>query len=104
MSNVNFDPFVSGETATEDSTFAEMLSNFEQQHAEGTGGETVTGTIVSVQPEDILVDIGRKDGRFVIRSRRWRETQTGDPVVGAPLLYRSDRAMKKAITSFRPIG
>lgn len=86
MSNVNFDPFVSGEPADprEDSTFAEMLSNFEQQHAEGTGGQTVNGTIVSVQPETILVDIGRKvEGSLSIA--RWRETQDGDPSVGASI-------------------
>ncbi len=86
MSNVNFDPFVSGETVEprEDSSFAEMLSNFEQQHAEGTGGGTVTGTIVSVQPEHVLVDIGRKmDGSLSME--RWRETQTGDPVAGAQI-------------------
>src|SRR5581483_10077008 len=89
MSNVNFDPFVPGETADpfqtserEDSTFAEMLSSFEQQHAEGAGGETVNGTIVSVQPENILVDIGRKmEGSLSLA--RWRETETGDPIVGA---------------------
>lgn len=83
MSNVNSDPFVSGETADsrEDSTFAEMLSNFEQQHAEGTGGETVNGTIVSVQAENILIDIGRKiEGSLSFE--RWRETETGDPAVG----------------------
>ena len=91
MSNVNFDPFVSGETAElsqtnerEDSTFAEMLSNFEQQHAEGTGGETVNGTIVSVQPETILVDIGRKmEGALSVA--RWRELEAGEPVVGAQI-------------------
>lgn len=91
MSNVNFDPFVSGDTADpihtnepEDSTFAEMLSSFEQQH-EGSGGETVNGTIVSVQPDNILVDIGRKmEGSLSLE--RWREAQTGDPVVGATVV------------------
>ncbi|HZS55871.1 MAG TPA: 30S ribosomal protein S1 [Bryobacteraceae bacterium] len=86
MSNVNFDPFVPGEAADsrEDSTFAEMLSNFEQQH-QGTGGETVNGTIVSVQPENILVDVGRKiEGSLSLA--RWRETQSGDPTVGAAVV------------------
>src|SRR5581483_4698899 len=86
MSNVNFDPFVPGEAADsrEDSTFAEMLSNFEQQH-QGTGGETVNGTIVSVQPENILVDVGRKiEGSLSLA--RWRETQSGDPTAGAAVV------------------
>ncbi len=87
MSNVNFDPFVSGETADprEDSTFAEMLSNFERQHAEGAGAETVNGTIVSIQPEAILVNVGRKmEGSLALS--RWHETQTGEPVIGAAIM------------------
>jgi small subunit ribosomal protein S1 len=97
MSNVNFDPFVPGETADpssasqpaekgerEESTFAEMLSSFEQQHPERTGGETVNGTIVSIGPEYILVDVGRKmEGSLPFA--RWRETETGDPVAGASI-------------------
>ena len=91
MSNVNFDPFVSGEPANpsetrelEGSSFAEMLSDFEQQHAEGTGTETVNGTIVSIQPDNILVDIGRKmEGSLAMA--RWRETEIGDPQIGATI-------------------
>ncbi|HEX4749924.1 MAG TPA: 30S ribosomal protein S1 [Bryobacteraceae bacterium] len=97
MSNVNFDPFVPGDptevlplgnqtekTEQEDSSFADILSSFEQQHAEGTGSETVNGTIVSIQPEYILVDIGRKmEGALPLE--KWRETQTGDPQVGGSL-------------------
>jgi len=91
MSNVNFDPLVPGETADslqpseqEDSTFAEMLASFEQQHADQASAETVNGTIVSVQPENILVDIGRKiEGSLPIA--KWRETETGDPAVGATI-------------------
>lgn len=96
MSNVNFDPFASGDSAKpfenssqtegserEDSSFAEMLSQFEEQHPEGAG-ETINGSIVSVQPEYILVDIGRKT-EGALSLERWRETQTGDPAVGALL-------------------
>ena len=91
MSNANLDPFLSGDSADtiptnqpDDSSFAEMLSNFEQQHAEGAGGETVNGTIVSIQPDNILIDIGRKiEGSLSIE--RWWETQTGDPAVGASI-------------------
>ena len=92
MSNANLDPFLSGDSADpisanqpDESSFAEMLSNFEQQHAEGAGGETVNGTIVSVQADNILIDIGRKiEGSLSVE--RWRETQTGDPAVGASVM------------------
>jgi small subunit ribosomal protein S1 len=47
------------ETPTEDS-FGDILSQFEQaQHAEESGG-TLEGTVVSVTPEAVFVDIGRK--------------------------------------------
>jgi small subunit ribosomal protein S1 len=41
-----------------DSSFADMLSEFEQAHR--TRGETLEGTVVSVTPEAVFVDIGRK--------------------------------------------
>lgn len=83
MSNVNFDSSLPAENADsrEDSTFAEMLSSFEQQHADGRHGETVTGTIVSISPEAILVDIGRKtEGSLAVS--KWHETEKGDPQAG----------------------
>ncbi len=86
MSNVNSDSFVPVEESAqrEDSTFADILSTFEQQHADGRHGETVTGTIVSVGPDAVLVDIGRKvEGS--LRLSKWRETQEGDPQRGASL-------------------
>src|SRR5579875_3107420 len=86
MSNVNFDPFVPDESSTprEDTTFAEMLSSFEQQHADGSPGETVTGTVVSVGGDTIVVDIGRKIGGVLPRAR-WQETETADPQSGASI-------------------
>jgi small subunit ribosomal protein S1 len=47
--------------ASEPSTFGDILSQFEQEHkAEAPTGEAVPGTVVSVTPENIVVDIGRK--------------------------------------------
>lgn len=86
MSNLNSDQFVSAETAStpEDSSFAEILSNFEQEHA-ASGAEAVTGTVVSVTPEAILVDIGRKtEGSLPLSS--WAARETGEPTVGATVL------------------
>ncbi len=82
MSNEDQDPVV----PTEDqNSFAELLSNFEQEHAGVKGakhGETVQGTIVSVGPEQILIDIGRKtEGALPVA--KWKETQEGEPQRGA---------------------
>jgi small subunit ribosomal protein S1 len=41
-----------------DSSFGDILSEFEQSHR--SGGETVEGTVVSVTPDAVIVDIGRK--------------------------------------------
>ncbi|MFL6448253.1 MAG: 30S ribosomal protein S1 [Bryobacteraceae bacterium] len=85
MSNENLDPALTADASErqEESSFAEILSSFEQQqHSESGGGETVSGTIVSVGPDSLLVDIGRKiEGS--LRLSRWQETETGEPQVGA---------------------
>ena len=41
-----------------DSSFGDILSEFEQTHQ--SRGETVEGTVVSVTPENVFVDLGRK--------------------------------------------
>src|SRR5437764_15273402 len=71
MSNVNLEPGIPADPSgsEEESSFADILSTFEQQHRDASGRETVTGTIVSVGPEALLVDIGRKiEGSFPIPS------------------------------------
>ena len=88
MSNVNLVSSVPEDmssSAEETSSFAEMLSSFEQQqHTDAARGETVNGIIVSVLPETILVDVGRKiEGSLLLA--RWRETEEGEPKVGAPV-------------------
>ncbi|MBV9082049.1 MAG: S1 RNA-binding domain-containing protein, partial [Acidobacteriaceae bacterium] len=82
MSNADFDRVPRGERpAREDFSFAEMLSSFEQQHAEGTHGGIVTGTIVSAGPDTILVDVGRKiEGSLPVS--KWREVEKGEPQPG----------------------
>lgn len=81
MSDVNSEP----PTPVEDPTFAEMLSSFEQQLADGRHGQGVTGRIVSVGPETILVDIGRKiEGSLSLS--RWRETEQTDAQPGATVV------------------
>ena len=82
MSNADFDRLVPAQNASqEESTFAEMLSSVEQQHAEGRNSETVTGTIVSVGPEALLLDIGRKMEGSLARSK-WNEVNKAEPRVG----------------------
>ena len=48
------------EEGSVDTSFGDILSEFEQaQHSEETGG-TMEGTVVSVTPDAVFVDIGRK--------------------------------------------
>ncbi|MGI9070199.1 MAG: 30S ribosomal protein S1 [Bryobacteraceae bacterium] len=86
MSNVNLDPSASTDNPApqEESSFADMLSNFDRQHADGKRGDSVTGTVVSFGAEAILVDVGRKiEGSLPLS--RWRETEQGEPQTGATL-------------------
>jgi small subunit ribosomal protein S1 len=83
MSNVNLEPLMPGGDAAsrEDASFAEILSSFEQQHADERGSETVTGSIVALTPEMVLVDIGRKiEGAMPLDS--WRQIEKADPKPG----------------------
>ncbi|HYL39435.1 MAG TPA: 30S ribosomal protein S1 [Bryobacteraceae bacterium] len=45
---------------TEDHSFADILSEFEQQHHGPAGGQAIEGSVVSITPESVFVDIGRK--------------------------------------------
>jgi small subunit ribosomal protein S1 len=84
MSNVNSDPSVPTDNPApdEESSFADMLSDFDRQHADENRGEGVTGTVLSVGPEVILVDVGRKiEGSLPVA--KWRETEQGEPQIGA---------------------
>lgn len=70
--------------SSENTSFADILSQFEQEHAEGSSGETVQGHVVSVDDTNVIVDIGRKmEG--LIPVTRFSETgqelpKPGDPV------------------------
>jgi small subunit ribosomal protein S1 len=46
------------EAPVSDSSFGDILSEFEQAHH--AGGQTVEGTVVSITPDGVFVDIGRK--------------------------------------------
>src|SRR5277367_4055695 len=68
----------SPEAAAPDTSFGDLLSEFEQTHQ--TRGETVEGTVVSVTPEAVFVDLGRKmDG--VITSSTTHTDKEGDKVL-----------------------
>jgi small subunit ribosomal protein S1 len=84
MSNLNSDSFLPADDPREESSFAELLSDFEQQHADGPNRETVTGTVVSVGAEAVLIDVGRKiEGSLPVS--KWRETQPEEPKIGSTL-------------------
>src|SRR6202012_5188198 len=57
------------ELTSTDSSFGDILSEFEHSHQ--ARGETLEGTVVSVTPEGVFVDIGRKmDGVLPIDPAR----------------------------------
>ena len=66
----------------EDTSFAELLSTFEQQHAETQGAQITQGVIVSVGSENILIDIGRKT-EGILPVSAWREQRKDEPQMGA---------------------
>lgn len=70
--------------AQEDTSFAELLSTFEQQHAESQGAEITRGLIVSVGSENILIDIGRKT-EGILPVSAWREQRKDEPQMGASI-------------------
>ena len=62
-----------------ETSFADILSQFEQEHRTERGTETVQGTVVSLTPENIVVDIGRKmEGLLSLEQYR---ANGGDPEV-----------------------
>lgn len=69
--------------SAEDSSFGEILSSFEREHTERGGART--GRIVSVDAENILVDIGRKtEGSLPLA--KWKETEQEEPKIGASIV------------------
>ena len=63
---------------TDDNSFGDILSQFEQEH-HPRGKETIQGTVVAITPETVFVDIGRKmDGIIPIEKVR---TDKGDLTV-----------------------
>src|SRR5580700_3654593 len=62
--------------APNDNSFAEILSEFEQQHHGHSSGQALEGTVVSITPESVFVDLGRKmDG--VLPTEFFREPTGG---------------------------
>jgi len=47
-------------THSDENSFAEMLSEFEQQHHGRARGQAMPGTVVSITSDSVFVDIGRK--------------------------------------------
>lgn len=70
----------------EDSSFADILTEFEQQHHDHPSGQALEGVVVSVTPESVFVDVGRKmDG--ILPTELFREPsgklsiKVGDPLI-----------------------
>ena len=94
MDNLN-SPATSGAPATsledspgssEQNSFADILSEFEQQHHGPGGGQSIPGTVVSISADSVFVDIGRKlDGMLpadIFRGPKGELTvKVGDPLL-----------------------
>src|ERR1700687_5343570 len=66
-------------THSDENSFAEMLSEFEQQHHGPAHGQAMQGTVVSITSDSVFVDIGRKiDG--VLPLDLFRDAK-GEPTV-----------------------
>jgi small subunit ribosomal protein S1 len=110
--------------APNDNSFAEILSEFEQQHHGHPSGQALQGTVVSITPESVFVDLGRKmDG--VLPTELFREPSGGLSIkIGDKLLVsitgtedgsytlstikverpRDWSALERAFSEKRPIG
>jgi small subunit ribosomal protein S1 len=110
--------------APNDNSFAEILSEFEQLHHGHPSGQALEGTVVSITPESVFVDLGRKmDG--VLPTEFFREPSGGLSVkIGDKLLVsitgtedgsytlstvkverpRDWSALERAFSEKRPIG
>ena len=65
---------------TSETSFADILSQFEQEHAGPRRGETLHGTVVAVNDDAVIVDIGRKmEG--VIPIQKLRESGRETPIL-----------------------
>jgi small subunit ribosomal protein S1 len=110
--------------APNDNSFADILSEFEQQHHGRPSGQALEGTVVSITPESVFVDLGRKmDG--VLPTGFFREPSGGLSIkIGDKLLVsitgtedgsytlstvkverpRDWSALERAFSEKRPIG
>src|SRR5438552_6350113 len=76
-SNISVSPGAGTSTPSDEHSFAEILSEFEQQHANGRS-EALQGTVVSITPESVFVDIGRKmDGVLPLEHFRDKNGELG---------------------------
>ncbi len=61
----------SPDAPAEDNSFGDILSEFEQTHHGRRNNEALDGTVVSISPESVFVDIGRKvDGVLPVQQFR----------------------------------
>ncbi len=78
QSNLSDPPEASSLSGGADTSFGDILTEFEQSHH--AGGEAVEGTVVSVTPDGAFVDIGRKmDG--MLPPARASNLKPGDKVL-----------------------
>jgi small subunit ribosomal protein S1 len=74
------------EVANQDSSFGDILFQFEQEHQpDFRGGETVQATVVAINAENVYVDVGRKmEGMLPVEAARaagLEKIKKGDPLI-----------------------
>ena len=66
-------------TAPEESSFGDILSQFEQAHqSDFKSGETVQGTVVTKSAENLYIDVGRKMEGLLPMAQHLAEVKPGD--------------------------
>src|SRR5579863_4456662 len=70
-------PLEAETVSSSEESFGDILSQFEQSH-HGNGGQAIQGTVVSISPEAVFVDIGRKmDGVIPVEQFRQENGELG---------------------------
>jgi len=73
-------PEVSPDVSTVDTSFGDILTQFEQSH-HAAESETLEGTVVSVTPDGIFVDIGRKMDGLLPADAAGSKLKPGDKII-----------------------
>lgn len=78
-------PETAGMDSAIESSFGDILSQFEQEHHDHKTGETVQGVVVALTKEAAVIDIGRKTEGILPLDVYLERTGQAEPKVGEPI-------------------